>query len=179
MSDLPTAQADPGDAQTLHDDIDDSAMSALNNNASIADDGTEHAGLILQNPDGKYTYTAPVTSRQHDHFALRAALQKGWNIAGIYHTHLGSDADAQLFSPDDLAMASKLGVPSYIRFMKDGAIRKYTPGHTQTERMPSVGSRFDMTVSQGDPLPDATTLRANIKALRAKAAQQLSSEPLP
>lgn len=170
MSNLPLAQVDPN--PTFYEDQDESGFNAL---SELGDDSQEDAGLILQNPEGKYTYTHPLSSSQHDHFGFRAALQNGWKIAGVYHTHPGSDADGQVFSPDDLSMAAKLGVPSYIKFLKDGSIRKYMPGQTQTQNMPAVGNKFGLKVSTGDPLPEDSELKWRLQALRQKAAQQLSA----
>jgi proteasome lid subunit RPN8/RPN11 len=170
MPDLPTAQVDPND--TGQDDLDTSAWGALQ---SLDHGNTESAGLLLQHPNGQYFHTTPITSLEHDHFALRAALQKGWKIAGIYHTHPGDDADGQVFSPNDLQVAAQLKVPSYIRFLKDGAVRKYVPGQTQSQNLPSPSNpRFSRKVATGDPV-DVDAIRARLQALQQKAAQQ----PLP
>lgn len=162
---LPTATVDPND--TGQGDLDTSAWSVLH---GVGDADQESAGLIMQHPNGQYFYTAPIPSQQHDHFALRAAVQKGWKIAGIYHTHPGNDADGQLFSPDDLQMATQLKVPSYIKFMKDGAIRKYIPGQTASENMPAPGNKFPRKVAPGDPV-DSAGIQARLQVLQQKAQQ--------
>lgn len=113
-------------------------------------DGNEQAGVILKGPDGKYYPTAPVSNAQ-DTFSLRVQMEHGWNIAGIYHNHPGNDAAAQYFSPDDIQIAHKFGVPSYIRFAKDNSIRQYVPGKTQLQQMDDpAGSQFPIRSTRGD-----------------------------
>jgi hypothetical protein len=109
----------------------------------------EQAGVIVQGPDGKYYNTDPIASG-HDHFGLRVALPKGYKIAGIYHNHLGDDDLGQYFSTNDLAVSESLKVPSYVRFQKDGSVRRYTPGQTKTQTMAHAGDRFGMRVAKGD-----------------------------
>lgn len=168
----PLAKVDPNDPG--QGDLDTSAWSVLH---GIGDDDQESAGLIMQHPSGQYYYTAPIPSQQHDHFALRAAVQQGWKIAGIYHTHPGNDADGQLFSPDDLQMASQLKVPSYIKFMKDGAIRKYIPGQTASSNQPAEGNKFIRKVASGDPV-DSAGIQARLQMLQQKA-QQVAQQSTP
>lgn len=134
-----------------YDDLPSAARAALRGIKAI--DG-EQAGAILKDPSGKYYATTPITSAQHDHFDFGVGVQKGWSLAGIYHTHPGNDDAGQYFSPDDLNVAHQLNVPSYIRFLKDDSIRSYTPGKTATSRMQYDGSPFGLKVARGDPVPD-------------------------
>lgn len=151
---MPTAsQVDP--KSEAFEDADASAHAVL---SGLGDDSQEQAGVILVSPDGRYHYTTPTTSHQHDNFEVRVALQKGWKIAGIYHTHPGKDDDGQVFSPQDLEMAAKLNVPSYIRFLKDGSIRKYIPGQTSTQNKPQ--GKFIRKVATGDTLPPPQVAQA-------------------
>lgn len=169
---LPAASVDPNDPG--QGDLDTSAYSVLH---GISDDSQESAGLLMQHPSGQYFYTTPIPSQQHDHFALRAAVQQGWKIAGIYHIHPGNDADGQLFSPDDLQMAAQLKVPSYIKFMKDGAIRKYVPGQTQSQNLPAPGNKFPRKVATGDAV-DVGAIQSRLQLLQDKA-KQYSQRPAP
>lgn len=136
-------------------DLDGSAHGVLGTLTN--DNHGEQAGVIMQAPDGKYYNTSPIASN-HDHFGLRVQLQQGWKIAGVYHTHPGNDDLGQYFSPNDIAVAESLKVPSYVRFQKDGSVRKYVPGQTTTQTMNQAGNRFGMRVSRGDdvPLPQAS-----------------------
>lgn len=124
----------------------------------------EHAGVILKDPSGKYYATDPTVSAIHDQFALKVQLQKGWSIAGVYHTHPGADQLGQYFSPNDLNVANQLKVPSYIRFLKDDSIRSYTPGQTSTRRIDYPGSPFGLHVAKGDPVADPPPPTAPVTA---------------
>jgi hypothetical protein len=112
----------------------------------------EQSGVIMQGPDGKYYNTDPI-STNHDHFGMRVQIPHGWKIAGVYHTHPGDDDLGQYFSTNDLAVSESLKVPSYIRFQKDGSVRRYTPGQTKTQTMAHAGDRFGMRVAKGDDVP--------------------------
>ena len=112
--------------------------------------GLENAGVLYKGPDNKYRYSTTMPGAQ-DHFALKAQVPKGSSFAGILHTHPGTDAMGQVFSPDVLGMSTQLKVPSYIRF-QDGGVRKFVPGTTPTSQMPNPSSRVPYTVAKGDPL---------------------------
>ncbi len=110
----------------------------------------EQAGIIFRRPDGQHVYSTVAPQTLHDKFAIRALMPHGYQIAGIVHSHPGSDWDGQQFSPDDLATATKMNVPSYILFLKDNSMRKYVPGQTQTSM---VGDKLGQKkVAYGDPL---------------------------
>lgn len=141
----PAAALDP---QTEWDDeLDSSAGKALSGIASPAK--VEQAGVLFQRPDGKYGRSTTIASTQHDHFKLSAQVPQGHKIAGIFHTHLGSDRNAQFFSPDDIEMANQLKVPSYIRFA-DGSVRKYVPGKTV------IGTNWYTNPPRGDAVTAKT-----------------------
>ena len=160
---LPLAQIDATDPG--QQDLDTSAYSVLNN---LENSGHESAGLIMQHPNGQYFHTIPIPSAQHDQFAFRAALQKGWKLAAIYHTHPGADTEGQVFSPQDLQTAAQMGIPSYIKFLNDGSIRKYAPGQTKTQDQRIPGSSFTNKVAKGDPV-DSSAIRDKLAALKLKA----------
>lgn len=115
----------------------------------------EQAAVVIKKPNGKYGYSTVAPQTTHDSFALRAGLPKDHSIAGVVHSHPGADALGQVFSPQDLNVADKLGVPSYIRFINDNSIRQYQPGQTKTQNTPTPGDRFGMGTKSavGDPLP--------------------------
>lgn len=115
---------------------------------------TEQAGVFYGTPAG-YQPSIPVTQREHDHFALRAAIPKGDTLGAIFHNHPGDDDRAGFFSPDDIQTATQLKVPSYIMF-QDGSLRKFVPGTTKTHNMRFPGDRFDTRVADGDPVADLT-----------------------
>lgn len=103
---------------------------------------------------------------------MKAQMPKGWKISGIVHSHPGQDDAGQLFSPQDLAAAKQVGTPSYIRFLKDDSIRRYTPGKTQTQLYSPNGEGHTLTgirVSKGDPLDAPASDAASALAAPASA----------
>ncbi len=172
MADLPIASLDPSAA--WHPDADAAAFAAFK---TLPKDITgkrtvESAGVLYSNDNGEHSYSAPITQNQHDGFGLRAQVQKGHKIAGIYHNHPGDDGDGQVFSPNDIAVANQLKVPSYIYFEHDGTVRKYVPGQTQTTTRYPAGSRNPVKVSRGDPVNLPTPALA--ATLPTNAAQPAS-----
>lgn len=152
---IPLAQLDP--ESSWDPDMEASATAALR---ALQPSVTEHAGLIYQNPQGQYARSIATTQGARDGFALRAQLNANQKLAAIWHVHPGDDDNGQIFSPNDVATAEKLKVPSYVLFQKDNSIRKYTPGKTKTYDLPSA-DKFtrNFTVSRGDPVgvnPDQT-----------------------
>lgn len=127
----------------------DSADEAANALAQTmpAQAGKEQAGALYQSDDGKYRYSTTIPG-DADNFAMRVAVPKGHKFVAILHTHPGNDALGQVFSPQDLTTANGLKVPSYVRFNKDGAVRKYVPGITKTHRTGFGG----LNVADGDPI---------------------------
>lgn len=168
MPDYPIAKV-ASDSQGL-DDMDSAAHGVL---GGLTQDAGEQAGVILKSPDGKFHTSGPVTSA-HDNFGLRIQMQKGWQLAGIYHTHPGEDELGQYFSPQDLQTAAALKVPSYVRFQKDGSVRKYVPGQTQTQQMAQVGNKFGMKVATGDAVPAPQQNAPNTGLLAAQTPVPLS-----
>ena len=94
-------------------------------------EGVEYGGWIYKNPDGTYSYTAPVT--QGDPWGVNLGTPPN-NAVGHYHIHPGDPpgADDENFSPEDRedirkrardcpGFAGYLGTPS-------GVIKKYVPG---------------------------------------------------
>src|SRR5690348_12532991 len=97
----PTASVAAGAAS--YNDVTSAARAALK--GIKGHEGQEHAGVILKDPNGKFYATDPILSSAHDQFDLSVPLQKGWSIAGIYHTHPGNDQFGQYFSPNDINVA--------------------------------------------------------------------------
>lgn len=148
--DIPVAGLDP--ESTWDSDLDVSANSALR---SLKPEslGLESAGVIYKGPDGKYARSVATTQKLRDGFALKTQTQKGDSLAGIWHVHPGDDAEGQVFSPNDIAMAKQLNVPSYVLFQKDGSIRKYVPGKTSIYDQPGADRMArNAKISKGDPV---------------------------
>lgn len=146
---MPIPAASVADDAPWADDMDAAAHAGLGQVPVTP--GSEQAGFLVANADGKYAYSNPVTQNHHDNFALKAQIKAGHKLAGIFHTHPGKDSDGQIFSPHDIEVANQLKVPSYVLFLKDGTVRKYTPGKTQTYSYPMQGTSG--VVSKGDEVP--------------------------
>lgn len=134
----------------------------------------EQSAALFKRADGRYQYSPAVTNSDHDNFGMRVQMPQGTSLAGIVHSHPGSDALGQYFSPNDLSVANQLKVPSYIRFLKDDSIRKYTPGQTSTAYLPGLGSH----VSRGDALnlpATDSTLGPKLADLNARAQNLTAS----
>ena len=113
--------------------------------------GNEQAAVVIKRPDGSFGYST-VSPQDQDGFSIRAMLPQGHSLAGIVHSHPGTDSNAGYFSPNDIQTAAHLAVPSYIRFNKDSAVRKYVPGKTQTSNLDVSGNRFGAIIAVGDSL---------------------------
>lgn len=123
---------------------------------------SEQAAVVFQHPDGTYRYSTVAPQDTHDAFALRAQIPQGHKLAGIVHSHPGTDADGQVFSPHDLDVSNQLKLPSFIRFNNDNSIRKYVPGVTATQNTQVPGNKFGVKTAAGDalaqdPPPDDST----------------------
>jgi len=117
------------------DTLDQAAVAAEQACEKISfDSGYEFGGVLLER-DGKYYYTIATTSKLPDHFEIRAAFPSTYKLAGLYHSHPGTDADSRWFSPEDVRVAGVLRVPSYIGVQfENGAVRRFTTGmHTEIE----------------------------------------------
>ena len=148
-SKTPTAALDP--TSPWLPDLDTAVMEAIKHSGSVANN--EQSGVIFKNADGHYAYSIPLTSARQDDFALRAQVAKGHTLAAIWHSHPGEDDLAGYFSPQDLNIANKLNLPSYIRFNKEGVVRRYTPGKSATTSVNKGTGKYDnVKVSRGDPV---------------------------
>jgi hypothetical protein len=113
--------------------------------------GFENAGMLYKDSAGKFRYSNTLPGR-NDQFEMHVLIPKGHTLAAIVHSHPGADADGQVFSPDDVDMAHRLNLPSYVNFLKDDSVRKYVPGVTPTRAYTTNNSRIPRRVADGDPL---------------------------
>lgn len=140
--------------------------------ATFPNKGSETAGMIYKDADGKYRYSTTVPGGEN--FNLQAAVPKGSSLAAIVHSHPGKDALGQVFSPSDLDTANQLKLPSYVRFMDANDTRVYRPGVTKTQTMKmSSADRYGKTVARGDAL----TLPPQVDPVKAQIAQLLTKPP--
>lgn len=124
----------------------------------------EQSAALFARPDGKFTYSAAVTNSDHDNFGMRVQLPKGTTLAGIVHSHPGSDDLGQYFSSNDIDVANQLKVPSYIRFLRDDSIRRYTPGQTSTTNLRGLGTHVATGDALNLPSPQAVANPATLNA---------------
>lgn len=112
----------------------------------------EQAGAIFQNTAGLYGYSLPITMRDRDNFAFDVKSGGDQKLAAFWHTHPADmrGDDSGFFSPNDLSVANQLNIPSYIKFLADGSLRRYTPKKTHTLTRRVAGSMTPIRVSRGD-----------------------------
>lgn len=144
----------------------------------------EQAAILIQKPDGSYAYSTVAHQKDHDNFALQAAIPHGHKLAGIVHSHPGDDDNGQVFSPHDLDVADQLKVPSFVRFLKDDSVRSYTPGKTKTSFIKQAGTKLQSRVADGDPIAQIQPAPAPVPSQPAAApadqgllAQAVQSSP--
>lgn len=136
----------------------------------------EQSAALFKQAGGKYVYSAPVTNEDHDNFGMRVQLPKGVTLAGVVHSHLGTDDLGQYFSPNDINIAHQLNIPSYICFARDNSVRRYTPGQTSTAYLRGYGTHVakgDALNLPSDPVPDTAAALANLKAKAQSLTDQL------
>lgn len=109
---------------------------------AITERNFEMAGAIIQDEHGLYYYTLPQGTKDTEGFSIRVLYPKGHKIVGIYHTHpdqTSHQISGDLFSPEDIELSNAMRVPSYIKVLSNGAVRKYEPGVSRTQRYKAPG----------------------------------------
>lgn len=146
---IPLAALDP--TSPWFGDMDSAVGEALKRLALQGN--AEQAGVVFQNPQGQYAYSIPLTMRSRDEFILNAKNGKEHKLAGIWHTHPSdhkSEDAARYFSPQDIEVATRLNLPSYIKFLETNMLRRYEPGKTRTFSRKITGQLKPAKVSEGD-----------------------------
>jgi len=92
----------------------------------------EYGGCLFRQTTADITafyFTEPATNHSPDDFAITCELPSGAKLVGIYHTHpLGSIPG---ISTNDIDVAKKLNVTSFVAFIDQGTIMSYVPGKTR------------------------------------------------
>jgi len=120
-------------AKLIFGSPDEAAVSALN---KISEPRYEMGGVVYRDKYGNYSYSDPQGDERTGKFKAEASIPKSATPVAIYHSHpgYGNEADlAENFSTDDVNVANKLKMLSYIRAMDSGNIRKFEPGVTSTQ----------------------------------------------
>jgi len=93
----------------------------------------EYGGVIVQGPDGKFTFSDPVTDYAGDHVGVDQDPEhypKDVKIVAGYHSHacLPHTHVPAVLSPDDLSNARTLNKPEYMLDMCTGDVHYWAPG---------------------------------------------------
>lgn len=144
-------------AKKLREFFSDPNEAAVKSLAKIKDTRNELGGLIWQEPDGRYYASEPAGNERTRKFEVRVKLPKGAIPNALYHSHPPEgdhDLEGELFSPDDVDIADRMKLASYIKAMASGNIRRYEPGKSKTEPAPRSGSKSGGRgrVSRGDQI---------------------------
>ncbi len=89
---------------------------------------SEYGGIVYE-LNGHYYYTPPVTVEESSEVRFEIEILRSAHIVALYHTHTPG-ALSSLFSQDDIEVANKLHVPSYIFVLDKSEIKCYVPGVT-------------------------------------------------
>lgn len=119
--------------------VDEAALHAL---STITEQAFEVGGVVLRDKEGRFYYTAPQGDKATDQFEIRVKYPKGHKIVAIYHTHpdqTSGEVSGEMFSPPDVECAEAYNVPSYIKVLSSGNIRKYEPGVSRTRKYRTPG----------------------------------------
>ena len=102
---------------------------------------SEYMGAVYEQ-DGRYYYTEPRSLHSRTGGATRLQIPTG-SLRALYHNHPPGGGNDR-FSPEDIKMARKLGVPSFVSIAptkKRGkrapgaeSLRAYYPGQTTDDR---------------------------------------------
>jgi proteasome lid subunit RPN8/RPN11 len=102
----------------------------------------EFGGCIFTTPDGLFHYTVAQTSNNPNHIKVKCSF--AGHLVAIYHTHPGNVSSDRYFSEDDVDVASRMKVPSYIGVSFDKTVHKFVPGVTHTERSRENGRQITL-----------------------------------
>jgi hypothetical protein len=86
----------------------------------------------------EYCASQPVEGTD-DNFVFRTDPTAG-RLAGLAHTHPGGH-DERSFSPNDVAVATAVNKPSFIRGNESGEVRRFDPGVSQMQAKPGSRTR--------------------------------------
>lgn len=119
----------------MSDKLDDAAATAL---WRLMNHRVEHMGALYQTPDG-YGSTPTVSTKESAR--VGGTLQVPGPVRALFHNHPpvksrgdlrgASEGEADRFSKDDMVMANRLGVPSYIS--AGNSLRRFDPSTGRTE----------------------------------------------
>lgn len=119
--------------------LEEAAVKALSV-AAVNSSLYEHGGGIYEYK-GQFCYTLPVTENDKKSVSVTVLKPKGATLVALYHTHPASELSdsCQSFSVEDIRLAKKMNVISFVGFIHDHTIRYYDPNRNfKTENCSSL-----------------------------------------
>lgn len=86
--------------------------------AALAISSTDEVGGALYKQGSAYHYTLGVTAHASSEIDYRVALPQDAALVALYHTHPGTNAGADHFSPDDRDLADRMHTSMYVVVVK-------------------------------------------------------------
>ena len=114
----------------MSDQLDNAAAAALFMLGITHPTNIENMGALYSD-NGGYSRTETVSTGQGAHVKGSLSIPAG-SLAGLFHNHPGPQQSIESFSPDDLAMARRMGVPSYIS-TPSGNVLRFDPKSNTTQ----------------------------------------------
>lgn len=150
----------------------EAALAAINA-ARAGNKHVEVGGGIVFNPQTQqYAYTTPAGMSNDAHFGARVQFATPWQLDSIYHSHPAGPRST-VFSQDDLDVAQRLGVPSYILTRYDNKVRVFDPASSPIVKSPDGNFAHGDVVDETPPAAAAPADPAAAKQL----AQALLQKP--
>jgi hypothetical protein len=111
--------------------LEDAAVSALRLSVKRSV-RIEYGGCLFRQTTADVTafyFTEPATNYSPDDFAITCELPSGAKLVGLFHTHpIGSVPG---ISTNDIDVAKKLNITSFVAFIDQGTIMRFVPGKTR------------------------------------------------
>jgi proteasome lid subunit RPN8/RPN11 len=117
----------------VYDSLNEAALAALTE-AKDTGGRFETVGLLFRTAEGKYTYSVPDNEQKGKRGSRAKAtikIPEGAVPVALYHNH-PKGKRSELFSHEDVKMATQLGIPSYI-IGHDGVTRVFDPSRHAVE----------------------------------------------
>jgi hypothetical protein len=109
-------------------------------------DNREYIGGVLRTSAGRYV--VQVQEGEYGRATIRIQVGVGQKLVALWHTHGGPGFGRHLFSPNDTAVADRLGLPFYLSD-PEGVLRVYEPGRHDPRRRVLMYSRSQLLAPRG------------------------------
>jgi RHS repeat-associated protein len=91
----------------------------------------EFAGWVITKNGKTFTYTVPVTFGEQHVDMDRITVPEGYAAVAMYHTHADPGSWGEGFSGQDMSLADRWQMNSYVGMSYSGNVRQYIPGVTK------------------------------------------------